>query len=256
MKQLMKKVSAFIFIFVLTVSAKAFAKNQLLIAVASNFHLPLEAMIERSEFWRTQDLRLVVASSGSLYAQAINGAPFDLFLSADEFLPDKLLEKDLATGVHQYIRGKLVIWPKQASSVCASDGTIVIAEPRLAPYGKAAMSYLSQCPNYDFLVANIVKARNVSHAFQLVDTGNAELAILAESLLIQAYTKLSDDKYLNYHQINEVEYSPIIQSAAVMQKTQNPALAKKFIEFLVSESSQTYLSDIGYRPVLGSDRDD
>jgi molybdenum ABC transporter molybdate-binding protein len=236
-------------------------KPSLTIAVASNFQYPLSVIIQYSPYWKTYPLRIVTGSSGTLYSQIINGAPFDVFLSADAKRPRNLEQKGLTHLRTDYARGKLAIWPVDNTAISLHDlfqqsKKVAIANPTLAPFGEAAMAYLKQQKNADAIEAKLVLGANVTQAFQFVDSGNAQIGLIAESVLIQASQVLKKEKYSFYKTVESHKYPPIIQQAVVLKRTAQANKAQAFIEYLKSPGVQKILVDLGYLPVTDVSKDD
>lgn len=231
--------------------------SSLTIAVASNFHFPLSTLIKQSKHWDKQTIRLVSASSGTLYAQVTKGAPFDLFFSADTIRPASLEAKSLGVSRQTYAQGKLVLWPISLSSSSESSvaesidlsGKLAIANPQLAPFGVAAKVYIETLRNAEELSKKLVLGASVTQAFQFVDSGNAEFGLLAESTLIQAKLMLTDNKYSHYKLIPIDAYPEINQQVVIINRSENKAFAQQFIDFVLSPASQKKLSTLGYIPV-------
>jgi molybdenum ABC transporter molybdate-binding protein len=230
---------------------------ELTIAVASNFQFPLSSLIKQSEYWSKQPIRIVVGSSGTLYAQLSKGAPFDLFFSADSQRPISLEEKQLASGRQNYARGKLVLYPSGRmvvghslnNNVLDVSGKLAIANPKLAPFGVAAQSYISSLANAQELQKKLVLGGNATQAFQFVDSGNAQKGLLAESVLIHAQKNLRDEKYVDYYIIPAHLYEPIIQQVVIANSSDHKSHAQTFISFVVSAESQQALASLGYLPI-------
>ena len=232
-------------------------QSSLTIAVASNFHFPLSTLIKQSEYWDKQNIRLVSASSGTLYAQVTKGAPFDLLFSADTKRPASLEAKSLGMSRQTYAQGKLVLWPlppnfsDQTNAIYSIviSGKLAIANPQLAPFGVAAKAYIETLPNKEALSKKLVLGASVTQAFQFVDSGNAEFGLLAESTLIQAKLMLADNKYSHYMLIPIEAYPAINQQVVIINRSENKALAQQFIEFVLLPTSQQKLSELGYIPI-------
>jgi molybdate transport system substrate-binding protein len=235
---------------------------QLTIAVASNFHFPLSTLIAQSDYWSAQSIRLVVGSSGTLYAQLSKGAPFDLFFSADIQRPINLEKNNLASGRQTYARGKLVLFPASAlltnhlsnNNTLKITGKLAIANPQLAPFGSAAQVYISSLSNAQLLQQQLVLGANVTQAFQFVDSGNAEVGLLAESVLINAQSTLKNAKYSRYLVLPTELYPPIIQQVVIANSSKHKAHAQTFIDFVVSAGSQNSLASLGYLPISELDQ--
>jgi molybdenum ABC transporter molybdate-binding protein len=230
---------------------------QLTIAVASNFQFPLSTLIAQSEYWSKQPVRIVVGSSGTLYAQLSKGAPFDLFFSADSERPIRLEQNNLASSRQTYARGKLVLFPAHDQFVNSINernildvtGKLAIANPQLAPFGEAAVAYIATLHNAGSLPNHYVLGANVTQAFQFVDSGNAELGLLAESVLIHAQHRLQNPKYSDYMPIPVKLYPPIIQQLVIANTSQHKEHAQRFVDFVTSAESQQVLSLLGYMPI-------
>lgn len=238
------------------------AEQPFTIAVASNFQLPLQQILAESEDWHDKPLRIVVGSSGGLFAQAIKGAPFDMLLSADSQRPEELVAKGLASAASAYTQGLLVVWPiknKEASAQEASiqanealahlNGKLAIANPELAPFGTSALSFINTLNNAASLKQQLVFASNVSQAFQFVDSGNARIGILAKSSLLQAHHRFNADKYLAFWEIPTNRYSAIIQKLVIFNNSKHQATAQALLDFLIAPSTQIKLQTLGYAPI-------
>ncbi len=228
-------------------TAEAITQEQpLIIAVASNFYLTLKDLIkEHPDF---KEAKLVTGSSGTLYAQAQNGAPFDLFIAADDLYTTKLFESKKSSRPITYAFGKLAIYSSDGEinsidNTLESAHKIAIANPDIAPYGKAALIVLNQ---YAISMEDVVFANNVSQAFQFADTGNADLGFVAESLLIHAHQNSVDDKYFNYLLVPASTYPLIRQQLVILSSSRSPNSASQFVDFLLSSNTQDIIERMGY----------
>lgn len=235
-------------------------RPMLTIAVASNFQYPLSKLLENSPKWRDYPIRIVTGSSGTLYSQISNGAPFDVFLSADSERPLRLEQNGLSIIRVPYAQGKLAIWPITMANTTSIElmqqaNKVAIANPALAPFGSAALAYIKGNDSSKSIMQKLVYGANVTQAFQFVDSGNAQVGIVAESLLLQASFLLEDASYLAYRLLNEAEYPDIIQEAVVLKRSQHKEEASSFIAFLTSPASQQALTGLGYLSILTSNND-
>ena len=180
------------------------------VAVASNFYHTLAAIIQPFEQKTGIKVKLSAGSSGLLYAQIVRGAPFDLFFSADQQRPQLLEEQLLAISRKTYVYGRLALWtpqPKLASSSLSSDNLLakerflantqqplVMANPRLAPYGKAAEQTLASLAIPLNNQGKRILANNISQAYQFIDSGNANAGFVAYSLLIAQHNKTKQEQ--------------------------------------------------------------
>ncbi|MFC3123136.1 molybdate ABC transporter substrate-binding protein [Agaribacter flavus] len=235
---------------------KQVASQPLTVAVASNFYAPLKSLLAKASVSETFETKLVVGSSGALFAQAIHGAPFDIFLGADKARPSRLAET-LATHHRPftYAYGHLVIYPADDDiqpSVLNQARRVAIANPKLAPYGQAALHFIeAQKINMPIRVFG----NNVSQVFQFADTGNVDFAITAESLLIQAYNLSQDNKYKRYFRLPDNAYPVIEQQGLILVSIEDKEKlreAERLVQFLLSDKAQMFFSTQGYRRVENS----
>ncbi len=225
----------------------ASAAENLSVAVASNFLFPLKQLKNAFEEEHSVQIQIISASSAKLYSQIKQGAPFDVFLSADKKTVDRLIEDSLVERdmVFPYARGELVFW---------SPGTInpeqilrekpflrmVIANPKFAPYGLAAEEVLSHYPAN----RSLIYAENVAQAFQYVFYGTVAAGFVAHSQL------LAKNITTDYWLIPLVNYQPIIQYGAIVNAARNKANAKKFMQYMTSENvRQRLINELGYAPL-------
>lgn len=234
-----------------TVQAKE-AQSFLRVAVASNFTSALTNI--EQDFTEATGVQLVIVSgaSGVFYAQIVNGAPFDVFLSADVKRPLALVERGLSIDGKSltYTYGQLVWWQPQLNAVSLKaitqyKGTIAIANPNFAPYGVAANSVVNRLANPKQI--DLVKANNVAQAFQLADSGNVQVALVAKSLILQAQARFGGDKYRNTFVLPSNWYEPIEQQLVILKRSQNPAAARRFVDFLLAPNTQQKLTTMGYQ---------
>lgn len=239
---------------------------QITIATASNFYFPLQALIEASEYWSEQNIRIVSGSSGTLFAQAKAGAPFDLFLSADTQRPARLHADGISSAPITYAIGKLAIWPVPSNyqnsvidadglkSLMQIDGKIAIANPKTAPFGAAAQMAFQSAKLTSVVQPKLVFGNNVAQAFQFVDSGNATLGVIAESPLIQAQSVFAEnaENYKNYGLIDDKLYKPLEQQGVILKRAsaEKQAQAMAFMNFLLNTNSQKRLAELGYKPML------
>lgn len=218
--------------------------GELRIAVASNFKGPAAEIVEKFQKQTDSNVTLTVGSTGKLYAQIRNGAPFDVFLSADSETPERL-ERELATANGSrftYAVGKIVLWSPDPElvdgegKVLESDfERLAIANPRLAPYGLAAEETLKKLGLWEKVEGRLVRGESIGQTFQFVSTGNAELGFVARSQTIGQRGSLWE--------VPQELYTPIEQQAVILSGDES---ARKFLEFLKSEQSQTIIRRYGY----------
>ena len=251
------KINKFIFFKVIIISlfisfsnVKAEALN---IAVSSNFFQLIKIIID--DFKKINNNIQIKLTSGStvhLYHQIINGAPYDIFLAADEKHPNLLIERKFASQSNfTYACGVLTILFKKeytnindilsVNSKIKSDLTIAIANPKSSPYGIASKKYLEDNYNFDNLKNNMIKGVNVGQVFHFAKTGNVDLAFVA----------LSQVKYYNipkmkFYVIPRELYQPIKQNVVILHNGENTANSKNFYNFLQTDYVRNIIKINGY----------
>jgi molybdate transport system substrate-binding protein len=195
-------------------------------------------------------------SSATLTTQIENGAPFDIFLSADLSFPKRLIDAGLAdsTTPVTYARGTLVLWERKDSALPPPSlellrspalKRLAIANPERAPYGRAAVAALQSLKLYDVIKPRLVTAENIAQAAQFADSANADAGLI--SLTSALTPRLSADG--SYFVIPRDLYPPIEQGAVIISNTNRRDMAHKLLDFLLSPNVQTELARSGLTPV-------
>ncbi len=223
--------------------------EELLVAVASNFVAPAKELSQEFSKITTHNVRLSFGSTGKLYAQIIHGAPFQVFLAADQERPLRLVSEGFAERGSQltYALGRIVLYcPRKGSDqqpveVLKSNGftRLAIANPKTAPYGRAALEVLQKLGIFENLRTSIIQGDNIAQTFQFVSTGNAELGFVSRSQVINIDPDL-------YSAIPADLHSPIQQDAVLLQKGLDNKAAREFLEFLKSDSAREIMQSYGY----------
>jgi molybdate transport system substrate-binding protein len=234
-------------------SAPAWAA-QTNVAVAANF---TDAANEIAQVFKEKtghEAILSFGSTGQLYTQITQDAPFEVFLAADDERPAKAVDQGFAVPESQftYAIGKIVLWSKDPGLV-QGEGTlksgdftkIAIANPTTAPYGAAAVKAMQALGVYDQLEPKIVQGNNIAQTFQFVETGNAELGFVALSQVV------SGNEGSRWEVTAEL-YEPIRQDAVLLQKGANSEAAKAFIEFLQGPEAGPIIAKFGYGTAASS----
>ena len=223
------------------------------VAVASNFVDVLRTIVPQFEAQSGHVVNIIPGASGKLYAQIVNGAPFDVFLSADLRRPE-MLEADsliVAGSRFTYAIGQLVIWSRDqefAASNCVDAlqnlgrKKLAIANPLLAPYGVAAKEYLVGRGLWGALQAKLVFGENIAQTLQFATSGNASVAVIAHSQLQRA----DDFGTTCTAVISTDEHGPILQQAVELAATSDTGAAIEFLEFLRSSDSRETIFAHGY----------
>lgn len=219
------------------------------IAVASNFTHAMQDLEKAFEQQSEHEIELIFGSTGKIYAQIIHGAPFDAFFAADSAGPERL-EQDgrIQPGSRfTYAVGRIVLWSpdgqlhldKGLALENAEFRHLAIANPKLAPYGKAAQQVLQAQGVWDSLQDKIVRGENIGQTFQFVVSGNAELGFVALSQLKSQSGESSANVWLVPAQL----YDPIEQQAVQLS---NKTAVTAFIDFVKSDTARRIIQRYGY----------
>ncbi|MES9906660.1 MAG: molybdate ABC transporter substrate-binding protein [Sedimenticola sp.] len=223
--------------------------DEIRVAVASNFIGTIEALAEQFEQATDHKVTLITGSSGKHYAQIHNGAPYDLFFSADERRPRLLEEAGDTISGHRftYAVGKLVLWSPNESLIDEGGKVLEqgefrhlsIANPKLAPYGKAAQEFLQSRRLWQQLRSKMVRGENIGQAFQFVRSGNADLGFVAYSQIKRPGKAISG----SYWEVPQRLHTPIAQQAVLLRES---AAARDFLKYVKSDAAQTLIHAHGY----------
>ncbi len=231
------------------------------VAVAANFLRPLRALAATFREETGHALRISAGSTGALYAQIRNGAPYEVFLAADAARPMRLEAEGLAVPGSRftYAVGRLALWSPDARLI-GGDGAAVlrqgdfrhlaIAEPKTAPYGRAAKEALGTLGLWDALESRLVRGLNVAHAFQLVATGNAELGFVALSQVSGPEDGVRGSRW----QVPAGLYRPIRQDAVLLARGAGNPAAKALMAFLKGPTARETIAAFGY--ATGGEREE
>lgn len=219
------------------------------VAAASDLNIAIKEIIAGFEKSTGNKVRLTLGSSGNFYAQISNGAPFEVFLSADVNYPRQLEAAGRAEAGSTFIYaiGRIVLWvperskldPRQTAMKTLADPSIrrvSIANPQHAPYGRAAEAAMKKAGVYDSVKTKLVFGENISQAAQFVQSGAADIGVLALSLAKQApgkFWEIPADMY------------PRMEQGAALMKGASPA-AHAFLEWLKRPQSRDILSRNGF----------
>ena len=220
------------------------------VAVAANFFKPLQKLTQLFEKDSNYQVTLVPAASGTLYTQIKHGLPFDVFLSADTQRPNLLVQEGyaIAESLFVYVKGRVVLWSKNPDLVDAQGEVLktdqftrlAVAPIKKAPYGAAAKQTLQNLGLWEKLWPRILQSTNLTHLYQLVDSGEAELGFLALSQL--AEKKEIGSRWIVPKNICD----PLEQSAVLLKRGQNNAAAKALLTFLQSAKAHPIIEEFGY----------
>lgn len=222
------------------------------VAVAANFTAPMQKIAADFEKATGHKAQLVFGSTGKFYAQIKGGAPFQMLLAADDETPTKLVKEGDGVEGSQftYASGKLVLWSPKPGFV-DDQGDVLksgkfehlsMANPKLAPYGLAAMETLKALGLAEAMQPKIVLAESITQAQQFVSSGNAELGFLAYSQ-IHKDGKLIDG---SYWMVPGKYHSPIRQNAVILTKGKGNAAVEALAGFLKSDAAKAIIKSYGY----------
>ena len=224
------------------------------VAAASDLQFAFQDVAARFEKSSGKKVKLIFGSSGNFFAQIQNGAPFDLFFSADLDYAKKLDAAGLAEPgtLYEYATGKIVLWAPQQSPVDLKIGLqvlrdpaikkIAIANPEHAPYGRAAVAALRHEKLYDQVAGKFVLGENISQTATFVVSGSADIGIVALSLALAPALK---DKG-RYAEIPAEDYPPIEQAAVILKSSQQKETAGAFLVFVKSPEIVNLLKTYGF----------
>jgi molybdate transport system substrate-binding protein len=223
-----------------------------LVAVAANFSKPMTEIAAEFEKATGHSAKLSFGSTGKFVSQLEHGGPFEVLLSADEKAPQRLVESGLAVANSQftYAIGRLVLWSAKKGyvddqgKILTTGGFkhIALADPKLAPYGVAAVEVLKKLGLFNKLQPLFVQGENIAQTFQFVSTGNAPLGFIALSQVIDNGKITKGSGWI----IPSEDYSPIRQDAVLMKKgAENPA-ATALLDYLKSAPALAIIEKFGY----------
>jgi molybdate transport system substrate-binding protein len=228
--------------------------EEITIAAASDLNFAFKEIISEYETASGNQVKLTLGSSGNFFAQIQNGAPFDLYFSADISYPKKLEEAGqiVPGSLYRYAIGRIVLWTRHESPVDVTQGiaalrqssakTIAIANPRHAPYGRAAIAAMEHFKMYDDLKDRLVLGENVSQAAQFVESGAADIGIIALSLALAPAMSTKG----TYWEIPTESHPPLEQGAVIVKASKRADSAKQFLEFVKSRQGVAIMTRYGF----------
>jgi molybdate transport system substrate-binding protein len=221
------------------------------VAVAANFTDTARKIVPLFEKATGHKAKVSYGSTGKLYSQIENGAPFQVFLAADTKRPHKAEQEGLAVvdSFFVYAKGKLALWSTKPGLV--NDGAtylknaafahLAMANPKTAPYGLAAQQVMEHLGLWTQLQSKLVRGESIAQTFQFVVSGNAESGFVAYSQ-VKAWKGDAGSTWV----IPEEYYTPIEQAAVLLKKGESSLAAKAFLDFLKSEDARAVMERYGY----------
>ena len=228
--------------------------DEIKIAVASNFYPTMKELVTHFESITpnsdtTNNIVLISGSSGKHYAQILNGAPFDLFFSADKLRPNMLEKEEVFNNQSRftYALGKLALW-SPFNEYVDSDGQVLytddfrflaIANPKIAPYGVASKETLTSMNLWQDMEEKLVRGENIAQTFQFAKSGNAKLGFVSYSQILS----LNSSSEGSYWLVPQSMYQPIEQQAILLKDS---SLGKDFLSFIKSDEALDIIKRNGY----------
>jgi molybdate transport system substrate-binding protein len=246
-------ISALLVVFVLCAAGRA-AADEITVAAAADLTFAFKDVGARFEKETGNTVKFSFGSSGNFLTQIQNGAPFDMFFSADISYPKKLEAAGLIEpgSLYQYATGEIVIWVPNASTLDLKQGLavltdshinkIAIGNPEHAPYGRAAVAAMKHENVYDKVSGKLVMGENIAQAAQFVESGNADVGILALSLALSPNLKAKG----RYVLIPATDYLPLEQAVVIIKSSQKKATAKQFLAFMKTPAIVSLMHDYGF----------
>jgi molybdate transport system substrate-binding protein len=242
-----------LFLFVMSGVNLAVAE-EITIAAASDLNFAMKDLVSQYEKVSGHHVKLSLGSSGNFYSQIQNGAPFDLYFSADIGYPKKLEEAGLVVpgSLYPYAVGRIVLWTGNGPHPDLSKGLeilreptikkIAIANPKHAPYGRAAVAAMEYFKVYDQVKDKLILGENISQAAQFIESGACDAGIIALSLALAPAMKAAGQ----YWEIPATAHSPLEQGAVILKQSKNPEAARQFLEFIKGPHGQEIMKRYGF----------
>lgn len=223
------------------------------VAVASNFYKPMLQLAAEFEQATGNKVTLSAGSTGALYAQIKNGAPFELFLAADQRRPEALESEQLAINGSRftYAQGQLAFWSKQSGyntqqdfiNAVSSVEHIAIASPKNAPYGAAAIDTMEKLGVYEKAKSKIVEGNNIGQTYQYVSSASVACGFVALSQVYQNGKITEGSAWL----VPDSLHRPLKQDAVLLKQGEGNAVAQSLLAFLQSEAAKQTIRSFGYK---------
>ena len=246
----MKKLLLFAFLLASTFCSA----QEITLAAASDLQFAFQDVAARFQKETNHPVKLTFGSSGNFFSQIQNGAPFDVYFSADIDYPKRLEAAGLAEPgtLYEYATGKIVVWAPSGSKVDVSKGLqalldsnvskIAIANPEHAPYGRAAVAAMKHENIYDKVSSKLVLGENISQTASLVASGGADVGIIALSLAVAPSVKSKGQ----HAEVPTDAYPAIEQAAVILKSSENKDIARQFMAYIKTPAVQTILRGYGF----------
>lgn len=248
------RASIYVAIFMVLTAIPASA-GEVIIAAAADLNFAFKELVSVFEQKTGDHVKLSLGSSGNFFSQIQNGAPYDLYFSADIRYPQKLVEsgQGVADSLYAYAIGRIVLWVPTRSPITVEqkglevllDGSIkkiAIANPKHAPYGRAAVAALEKAGLYERVKDRLVFGENISQAAQFVESGAADAGIIALSLARAPSMRAAGQ----YWEIPAEFHPPLEQGVIQLKGARQPTVARNFLEFLKGSEGRAIMTRYGF----------
>ncbi len=222
------------------------------VAVAANFTAPMQAIAADFEKDTGHKATLSFGATGKFYAQISNGAPFEVFLSADDETPARLdrEQQTVPDTRFTYAIGKLVLWSAREGYVDGNGDVLkkgdfrhlAIANPKTAPYGAAAVETMKKLGVFDAVQPRLIQGENISQTYQFMTTGNAELGFVALSQVFKDGKVTGGSAWI----VPANLYEPIRQDAVILAKGKANPAARALMDYLKGDKARSVIKSFGY----------
>ena len=228
--------------------------EEITIAAASDLNFAFREIATEYENSTGNHVRLTLGSSGNFFAQIQNGAPFDLYFSADISYPKKLEEAGLVVpgSLYPYAVGRIVLWVGKDLPLDLSKGLeilreptikkIAIANPKHAPYGRAAVAAMEYFKVYDQVKDKLILGENISQAAQFIESGACDIGIIALSLAVAPAMKSKG----TYWEVPAEAHPPLEQGAVLVKQSKHQEAARQFLDFVKGPNGQETMKRYGF----------
>jgi len=225
--------------------------DEVSVAVAANFTAPMQQIAVLFEKDTGHKVVAAFGATGKFYAQIKNGAPFEVLLTADDETPTKLIKENAAVAGSQatYAIGKLVLWSAKPGYVDGGGEVLknagiehlAIANPKIAPYGAAAVEVMKALGAYDGLQAKIVTGESIAQTYQFISSGNAQLGFVALSQVLKD-GKIEGSSWV----VPAKLYAQIRQDGVILEKGRGKPAAEALLKYLKSDKAIAIIKSFGY----------
>jgi len=228
--------------------------EEITIAAAADLNFAFKELVTEYQKATGNHVKLSLGSSGNFFSQIQNGAPFDLYFSADIAYPGKLEEAGLTVpgSLYQYAVGRIVLWAGKDSHLDLSKGLeilreptirkIAIANPKHAPYGRAAVAAMEYFKVYDQVKDKLILGENISQAAQFIESGACDIGIIALSLAIAPVMKSKGA----YWEVPAEAHPSLDQGAVILKQSKHQEAARQFLEFIKGPHGQEIMKRYGF----------